>query len=502
MLPSPPPPPCPTAGRAVAGRATLAALVAAAWLAAPASARADEHAHHHPPPAAPVDGPDAGLAAGVSLEAVLERVLSRHPALHEASARTAAEQARAGAAGRLPAPALEAQLYQAPLDRPAEWGRANMLMLGVRQGLPPPGLREARARAARAVADAGREGVGARRLELAAQARKAFAAYAHAAREEEVHLQHVDLNQQIVSLARGRFEAGRMSKRDLLRTTYELARLHADVAGVEAQSRATRALLNTLMARDPDAPLGPPVASTSSSPSATAEPPHPGPLPHLAGREGAHSAATSTPPPEPGTYAHAATHAPPLAALDERLAARPDLVAAARRVDEREAMLAGERREAAWPELMVGATYGYMPVDGIHTYTLTLGATLPWLWGGRAPLVEAAARDLEAERRALELMTRAARYEVREAAARLAAAREQHEILDRELEPQARRDAEAARLEFLTGQGEAVAALEALHMLLTVRVERSRALLLAEEAAADLDRAAGLPPLPSPGARP
>ncbi|MBL0274979.1 MAG: TolC family protein [Anaeromyxobacter sp.] len=151
---------------------------------------------------------------------------------------------------------------------------------------------------------------------------------------------------------------------------------------------------------------------------------------------------------------------------------------------------------------MVGATYGYMPVDGIHTYTLTLGATLPWLWGGRAPLVEAAARDLEAERRALELMTRAARYEVREAAARLAAAREQHEILDRELEPQARRDAEAARLEFLTGQGEAVAALEALHMLLTVRVERSRALLLAEEAAADLDRAAGLPPLPSPGARP
>ncbi|MBL0274980.1 MAG: TolC family protein [Anaeromyxobacter sp.] len=240
-----------------------------------------------------MDGPDAGLAAGVSLEAVLERVLSRHPALHEASARTAAEQARAGAAGRLPAPALEAQLYQAPLDRPAEWGRANMLMLGVRQGLPPPGLREARARAARAVADAGREGVGARRLELAAQARKAFAAYAHAAREEEVHLQHVDLNQQIVSLARGRFEAGRMSKRDLLRTTYELARLHADVAGVEAQSRATRALLNTLMARDPDAPLGPPVASTSSSPSATAALPGPSPL---AGRE---ASPTSTPPPEP-----------------------------------------------------------------------------------------------------------------------------------------------------------------------------------------------------------
>jgi len=141
-------------------------------------------------------------------------------------------------------------------------------------------------------------------------------------------------------------------------------------------------------------------------------------------------------------------------------------------------------------------------VDGTQTYTLMVGATAPWLWGGQRAEAGAAAQDLAAEQRALEAARRQARYEVREALARLDAAREQFEILDRDLEPQAARDAETAQAEFLTGQGEAVSALEALHALLSIRLERSRALQQLEEAEADLDRAAGLPH-PSPaGAAP
>jgi outer membrane protein TolC len=143
-----------------------------------------------------------------------------------------------------------------------------------------------------------------------------------------------------------------------------------------------------------------------------------------------------------------------------------------------------------------------MPMEGAHTLTVMVGAPLPWLWGGRQAAAVAASRELEAERRAREAAHLLARYQLREAQARLDAAREQFDILDGELEPQARRGAEEAQAEFITGQGEAVAALEALHALLTVRLQRSRALQQLEEAEADLDLAAGLPYPSTPGASP
>jgi outer membrane protein TolC len=439
----------------------LPLLVAALLGAAPATQPAEPpHVHRHGPvPAAPLAPEDAELAQRLTLDLVLARVLSRSPELAVATARAGAGAARVDAASALPSPELQAQLWQAPLGRPWTMEQQGMIMVGLRQLLPAPGSRDARTRAARAGASAGADETEARRLELTVAARRAFAAYAHATREEEIHLQHVDLNQQIVTLARGRFEAGRMSKRDLLRTTFELSRLHADVVGVQSLGRASRALLNTLMAREPDAPLGQPV-----------QPP--------------------------------LTPVPGLDALEARVERRPDLRAATARVAEREAALEAARREAGWPALTVGADYGYMPVGGAQTYTLMVGATAPWLWGGQKAEVAAAAKELSAEQRALEAARRQARYELRETLARLESTRQQFEILDGDLVPQAARDAEAAQTEFLTGQGEAVAALEALHALLSVRLERSRALQLLEEAEADLDRAAGLPPLPPPGAAP
>jgi len=38
----------------------------------------------------------------------------------------------------------------------------------------------------------------------------------------------------------------------------ELSRLHTDVAAIEQERKSSRAMLNTLMARAPDARLGPP----------------------------------------------------------------------------------------------------------------------------------------------------------------------------------------------------------------------------------------------------
>jgi cobalt-zinc-cadmium efflux system outer membrane protein len=417
---------------------TIAALGVATAL---GPAGAQEPGHHAALPA----------AAGVlTLEAAVAAALERNPDLAAARERAGAAEARARAAGRFPAPSLEGQLWQQPLEDPFAFDQANMWMLGVRQMIPAPGSLSLRERAGRDDAAARDAEAESRRLEVVSQVRRAFAAYAHAAREQAIHRQHLVLNERLVELARLRFEAASLSKRDVLRTTFELSRLHADVSSVGQRMRASTALLARLMASDPALPLPPPEQRS----------------------------------PTPAS--------PDLAALETSAEASPAVAVAAREVAAAEAALEAARREASWPELMVGADYGYMPMEERHTYTLMLGLPLPWLSGARRDAVAAADRSLAAARHALASARDEARYAVREAAARVDAAREALEILDRDLVPQAQRSAEQAENDLGTGRADAMSVLEAFHTLLTVRLERSRALLALEEASADVDRAAGV----------
>ena len=83
-------------------------------------------------------------------------------------------------------------------------------------------------------------------------------AYYGADQELRLHLEHVGLTSRILELARLNQRTGHGSLQDVLRLELELTRLHTDVARVERQQRSSRALLNALMDRPSDAPLGPP----------------------------------------------------------------------------------------------------------------------------------------------------------------------------------------------------------------------------------------------------
>jgi outer membrane protein TolC len=417
---------------------TLAAVLAASL----GSAAAQEHEHASPP--AP------GAPPPLTLDAAVAAALEGNPDLAASRDLAGAARARARAAGRMPAPEIQGTLWQVPLSDPFDMNEADMLMIGVRQALPAPGSLSLREQAGTASASARDADAEDRRQGLVADVRKAFAQYAHAAREEAIHRQHMSLNQALVDLARVRFESSTLSKRDVLRATYELSRLHADVASVTRAGRSSAAMLRMLMALPPEAPLG---APEQRPPDATAV---------------------------------------NLAALEDGLDAVPSVETAGRSVAAAEAALAASRREASWPGLMLGLDYGYGPMEGTHTYTLMVGVPLPWLSGARRDAIAEAERNLSAARRTREGALNAARYALRDAAARADAAREALALLERDLVPQAERSAEQAQADFRTGQADAMTVLEALHTLQSVRLERSRAVLALEEARADLDRAAGL----------
>jgi outer membrane protein TolC len=405
---------------------------------------------------------DRMLESSARLPVVLALVDARNAELREARDRALAAEARVGAAARRPDPELKGELWGVPLARPLSLRESQTIMLGVRQSFPAWGSLDARARAAQADAAAATEATETRRQELAAAARRAFAAYERADREARIHLEHAGLTSRIVEVARSLYAVGRGTQQDLLDAEVELSRLHLDVSGVEQQRRSSAALLNALMGRAPDAAIGPvPDADADAGPALGAQ----------------------NDPFEPAEIAEA--H------LDER---RPELRAADRAIERSDAALDLARREARLPTVMVGADYWYMPMFEIkHGYGAMVSMSLPWLNQGRRDEVIAAERASAAERSAREAQRVAARYQLRDADSKVRAAREVLTLLHERVLAQARRSYEAAEAQYRAGKGGVGPVLAAARSYLQVRVDELRALADLETSRADYARAAGLP---------
>ena len=422
--------------------ASIASLISL-LLGARAQAQADR-------PGVPGGG-EAELARSARLETILRIALERNQDLAESQARASAAEARTAAAARLPDLELKYEEWGVPLARPYALNESQTLMLGVRQTFPAWGSLDARERAAAEEAGSARDSSRARRQDVAAQVRRTFATYYEADQELRLHLEHVELTSRILELARLNQRTGHGSLQDVLRLELELNRLHTDVARIDREGRSSRALLNALMDRPPDAPLGPP---------------------------------------EDLTVAAAADVAPLERELDAR---RPEIGAAARAVRRSEAMLDEAQRSARYPSIMVGLDYWYMPTfpDFHQAYGVMVAINLPWLSGRHGDEQRAAEQTVRAEEHALQSVKNAVRYELRDAAARVASAKRSFAIIDQQLLERARRSLEATQAEYAAGRGDALGLLDALRSYLQVRIERVRALAELAASQADLERAAG-----------
>ena len=209
-------------------------------------------------PAAAEEPPRPDLARETKLEAILKLALERNPDLAEERSRVASSRTRADSAGRLPDLQFKYEQWGVPLRRPYALHESNFLMFGLIQTLPAPGTLDARTRLADQDTSTAAASQESRRRELRAQVRRTFADYYRADRELRLHREHVDLTTRLVELARGGYRSGQRSQQDVLRLGLELSRLHRDLAHIEQERISAQALLNALMNRPVDAPLGPP----------------------------------------------------------------------------------------------------------------------------------------------------------------------------------------------------------------------------------------------------
>jgi outer membrane protein TolC len=394
---------------------------------------------------------EAELARGARLSTLTRLALARNPAPREARERVRASTEQARAVGHLPDPELKYEQWAVPLDRPYALDRAGMLMLGVRQSFPAPGSLDAESRAALEEAKMVLEMQRARVRDLRVEVERAYFDYVRTAGERAIRLDHERTAARIVELARANYEVGRASQADVLRALLEQSRLHGELAQLDADERSARAMLNTLMARAPDAPLGPPVPEPIAAPDL-----------------------------KPDQLEHA------------MLQQRPELATTDRGVQRDQAALQAAKQNASWPSFTVGVDYWLMPTaSNPNAYGAMVAMSLPWLNPQHEDRVRAAEHTLEADRIALASARLAARYELANALNRYRAAGALLAIFDRELLGQAEQSYEAAQAAFATGRGDARSVLDALRAYLDLRLEQTRALARTQSALAEVKRVVG-----------
>jgi outer membrane protein TolC len=128
-------------------------------------------------------------------------------------------------------------------------------MFSVSQTLPGAGKRALRTNVAESDVDVAGAQLEQVRLEVRVRIHKAFDDLLLAQDELRIHDQHVDIARQAIEAARIKYAVGKVSQQDILKAQVALTGLAEHMIRFDRDADLARARLNTLMGRDPTAPL-------------------------------------------------------------------------------------------------------------------------------------------------------------------------------------------------------------------------------------------------------
>lgn len=310
------------------------------------------------------------------------------PEARAASRAATAAEKESEAAGEWPPLEVMLEIWQVPLKRPYAIDDAGMIRIAVEQQLQAPGASSALKRAGTLRAQAMRADGDAKGRSLALRWLHASLDHESASRSHDIHLAHLKVAEKTLTLARARHAAGG-ALGDVTMAEIETARAEALVAADDQRATTSRELA---------AALG---------------------------------------------------GAGPLEATRER----PELVALKRARDSELAQAEAERKLNGWPAPRVGASY-FPPSGGMteHSYGITLGMMLPWLWGARSGAEHAAEGRAQALTDELAAKQRDLALEVVQARGAVNAAKSQLTVLRQRVLPATTRARELAQSAYESGQ--------------------------------------------------
>jgi outer membrane protein, heavy metal efflux system len=190
----------------------------------------------------------------LTLDEVERIALARNPAIEVAAHRVAITEADVPAAGALDDPTAMYRGWGVPFEQPWNYNDAQN-MFSVRQTLPGPGKRRLRTGVAESEVAESKAELEQVRLEVQVRVQKAFDDMLLANDEMQIHAQHVGIARQAIEAARIKYTVGKVPQQDILKAQVALAQLGEHMIRFDRDADLARARLNTLLGRDPAAPL-------------------------------------------------------------------------------------------------------------------------------------------------------------------------------------------------------------------------------------------------------
>ncbi len=339
----------------------------------------------------------AETTQALTLEEVERIALAVNPEIEVAARKLAAAQAHVPTAGALDDPSAMYRGWSVPLEKPWDYNQAQN-MFSISQTFPGAGKRTLRTNVAEmdvAEVKAELEQV---RLEVRVRTHKAFDELLRAEDELKIHDQHVGIARQAIAAARIKYAVGKVPQQDMLKAEVALTQLTEHMIRFEQDADLARAELNTLLRRDPSAPL-----SVS------------------------------------GDYAVLAP-LPPVEKLEAAaVQARPDL-AALREATERSRKEEALAKKAYAPDFTVSGGYMLMAPGSTfrNNYMVEGSMNLPWLNRHKhdAEIAESTARATEHDAE-LDALRNMAFGQIQEARVQAQAAQRMAHLYHDELRPQA-----------------------------------------------------------------
>jgi outer membrane protein TolC len=383
-----------------------------------------------------------------------ERIaLAANPEIEVAARRVAIAEAHVPSAGALDDPMAMYRGWGIPLQQPWNYNAAQN-MFSISQTLPGAGKRPLRTGVAEsdvALAKAQLEQV---RLDVRVRVRKAFYDMLRAEDEIRIHDQHVGIARQAIQAARIKYTVGKVAQQDLLKAQVALTRLAEHMIRFDQDTEMARAQLNTLLGRNPDAPLR---------------------------VDGEHSVLSDLPAAQ---------------ALDDlAFQSRPDLIAAheAAERSHKEQALA---RKAYVPDFTVSAGYMLMPsgTKMRNDYMVEGSMNLPWLNRRKhdAEIAESAAQATEQDAE-LAALRNAAAGQIQQALVQAKAAQRLARMYHDDLGPQAEATLRATVIAYENDKAGFLDLLDSQMTVVDVDLAWLQAMADFDERLADLELATGSP---------
>ncbi len=401
-----------------------------------------QHAEHHPVQ-------DSGPA--LTLDDAEKIALAANPEIGVAARRVAVAEAHVSTTGKLDDPMAMYRGWGVPLNQPWNFNDAQN-MFSISQTFPGRGKLALQTSIAETSVDEAKADLEQVRLDVRVRVRKAFDDLLLTDDEMRIHDQHLAIAQQAIEEARIKYTAGKVPQQDMLKAQVALTQLAEHMIRFDQDADLARSRLNTLLGRNPAAPL-----------------------------QGA------------GEFA-VLGELPEARNLDDlALRSRPDLLAA-QQAAERSHKEQELGKKAYVPDFTVSAGYMIMP-SGQNTrnaYMLEGSMNLPWLNRRKhdADIAEATVQETEQDAE-LAAMRNAAFGQIQEALIEAEASQKLAHMYHDQLRPQAETTLQSSVIAYENGKTELLDLLDSQMTVVNIDLAWLQAVADFDAHLADLELATG-----------